>query len=135
MAESKCTPERVERIIKAVKAGLPFVTAAALGGVSEATFYNWMKNKKNVEFLEAIKAAEAEAEERLVEQISVDPSWQSKAWILERRHPDRWGRIDRNKVELTGRGGDPIQVVSNMSDEEVISRARRILDTRPGNTK
>jgi transposase len=135
MAESKYTPERVERIIKAVKAGLPFVTAAALGGVSEATFYNCMKNKKNVEFLEAIKAAEAEAEERLVEQISVDPSWQSKAWILERRHPDRWGRVDRNKVELTGRGGDPIQVVSNMSDEEVISRARRILDTRPGNTQ
>jgi len=133
MAESKYTPERVERIVGSVRKGLPFTTSAALGGISESTFYQWQKDYP--EFSEAIKAAEAEAEERLVEQISLDPSWQSKAWILERRHPDRWGRVDRNKVELTGRGGDPIQVVSNMSDEEVISRARRILDTRPGNTE
>jgi len=114
MAESKYTPERVERIIKAVKDGLPFVTAAALGGISEATFYNWMKD--NVEFLESIKAAEAEAEERLVEQISFDPSWQSKAWILERRHPDRWGRVERNKVELTGAEGQPVQITYNIVD-------------------
>ena len=114
MAESKYTPERVERIIKAVKVGLPFVTAAALGGISEATFYNWMKD--NVEFLESIKAAEAEAEERLVEQISFDPSWQSKAWILERRHPDRWGRVERNKVELTGAEGQPVQITYNIVD-------------------
>lgn len=114
MAKSKYTPERVERIIKAVKDGLPFVTAAALGGISEATFYNWMKD--NVEFLESIKAAEAEAEERLVEQISFDPSWQSKAWILERRHPDRWGRVERNKVELTGAEGQPVQITYNIVD-------------------
>lgn len=114
MAKSKYTPERVERIIKAVKDGLPFVTAAALGGITEATFYNWMKG--NVEFFESIKAAEAEAEERLVEQISFDPSWQSKAWILERRHPDRWGRVERNKVELTGAEGQPVQITYNIVD-------------------
>lgn len=114
MAKSKYTPERVERIIKAVKGGLPFVTAAALGGITEATFYNWMKG--NVEFFESIKAAEAEAEERLVEQISFDPSWQSKAWILERRHPDRWGRVERNKVELTGAEGQPVQITYNIVD-------------------
>lgn len=114
MAESKYTPKRVKRIIKAVKDGLPFVTAAALGGITEATFYNWMKG--NVEFFESIKAAEAEAEERLVEQISFDPSWQSKAWILERRHPDRWGRVERNKVELTGAEGQPVQITYNIVD-------------------
>ncbi len=44
------------------------------------------------------------------------------------------GQRDKRDTEITGKDGDPIQVVSNMSDEEVISRARRILDTRPGNT-
>lgn len=129
MAESKYTPERVERIIKAVKDGLPFVTAAALGGISEATFYNWMKD--NVEFLESIKAAEAEAEERLVEQISFDPSWQSKAWILERRHPDRWGRVDRNKVELTGKDGEQLAVKFEIVDGRTAGNVSRVLSDSP----
>lgn len=117
MAESKYTPERVIRIIKAIKDGLPFSTAAALGGISEATFYNWMRD--NIEFLESVKAAEAEAEETLVNAIQTDPSWQSKAWILERRHPDKWGKVDRNKIELTGKDGGPVeQIVIYIPDNE-----------------
>lgn len=129
MAESKYTPERVNRILEAIEKGLPFVTAAALGGISEDTFYEW--KKVHSEFSEAVKTSEAKAEETLVSAIQIDPSWQSKAWILERRHPDRWGRVDRNKVELTGKDGEQLSVKFEIVDGRTAGNISRVLSEQP----
>jgi hypothetical protein len=103
---TKYEPERVERILKAIRDGLPFVTAAAIGGISQTTFYQWQKDYP--EFSDNIKEAEAVGEEELLASIRTDSTWQSKAWILERRHPDRWGRREQIKQEISGDGGGPV---------------------------
>lgn len=36
------------------------------------------------------------------------PDWRAAAFILERRHPDRWGR--QVKTELSGPGGKPVPI-------------------------
>lgn len=36
------------------------------------------------------------------------PDWRAAAFILERRHPDRWGR--QVKTELSGPGGQPVPI-------------------------
>jgi transposase len=63
------------------------------------------KNGKYVEFFNAIKEAEAVAENSYLEKIQkaaegdpekdIKPVWQAAAWYLERKHPDRWGRRER----------------------------------------
>lgn len=113
---TKLTPERQERIIGAIRGNAPNEIAAAFAGISEQTFYNWI-NRANedekagratefVEFLEAIEKAQAENEiENLLiirssakgqptaEGVPGTPgTWQAAAWLLERRHPERYGR-------------------------------------------
>ena len=55
------------------------------------------------ELLESVKRASAVAESRAIQTILADDSWQSKAWYLERRFPERWGRKDRLNAHHTRR--------------------------------
>lgn len=126
MAESKYTPDRVERILTALREGLPIESAANYGGIHKDTFYEWLK--QHSDFSDAVKDAESEAEFKLVQTIQADPSWQSKAWILERRHPDRWGKVDRNKVELTGKDGGPIEQKVELSLSERMKKYEHLFN-------
>lgn len=128
---TKLTRERADKITKAISGGSYQVVAAAAAGVSESAFYEWVKRGKDaprdedtgeplnpddapfVEFAEAVKVAEAEAEMRnvLLIQQAGTTTWQAAAWYLERKHSDRWGRVDRVKQEISGTpGGEPVQV-------------------------
>ncbi len=113
---TKLVPERVERLLEAIRVGNYINTAVVYAGITEATFYRWLeigeanKEGKYREFLESVKKAEADAEARQVALISkaANETWQAAAWLLERKHPARWGQ--RNKTEVTGKEGGPIQV-------------------------
>ena len=108
---SKYTPEMVDKICFNLEKGLPYTTACALSGVSFETFNNWRKDPAKLEFFERIKEAESVAEARLVERIQVagEEQWQANAWMLERRHPDHWGKVERIKQEVSGPEGSPIK--------------------------
>ena len=91
---------------------------AAFGSaaISESTFYDWMKRGEDlvgqtkltrvqtaqVQFLEDIKKARAEAEIRAMRviQVAMAEHWQAAAWYLERRYPGQYGR--REVVEHAG---------------------------------
>jgi transposase len=107
------TPEVQETICDAIRAGNYLEPSAALAGVSKATVYNWIKRggaekkrlskskrarvrKKEaiyVEFVDAIREADAIAEARDVATISLaaEKHWGAAAWRLSRKHHDRWG--------------------------------------------
>lgn len=120
---SKLTPEVQEKICEYVRQGLTYEIAARAAGISESTFYRWRERGEKArggkfrEFWEALKRAEAEAEQRLVERIlsASSDTWQAAAWILERRYPDRWGRKDRVKHE-TDFGDALAQVLERLAD-------------------
>jgi len=110
---SKLTPDRQERICDALRNGNTRRVAAILGGISEATFYNWVERanpehaeyqEKYLQFLEAVKEAEADAEADSVQGIKLAArnSWQAHAWFLERKNPKDWAR--REHVDLTSKG-------------------------------
>lgn len=91
---SKCTPEVITTICDAISAAVPIQVAAALAGVSEATFFRWVKESE--EFRESVKKATATAETRLVKTIidAAAKQWTAAAWLLE-RHPKyrtRWAK-------------------------------------------
>jgi transposase len=107
---TKLTPEVQERIVTALRAGNYRETASRHAGISYMTFRRWemkgeaVKSRKFCEFCEAIKKAEADAEVRDLELISkaAEEQWQAAAWKLERKYPQRWGRRDATKLELSG---------------------------------
>jgi len=80
----KYEPATVEKICGLIAGGVPSKHAALSSGISEPTFYRWIR--ENATFDSLIKKAESDRVASLVIQIKQDPSWVSKAWLLERLH-------------------------------------------------
>ena len=132
---TKLTPEVQEKIVGVLRSGNYAQVAAACAGIGETTFYEWLKRGEEeesgiyTEFREAIKNAEAEAEADSVAIIETAgrKEWQARAWLLERKHPYRWGRFERQ--EHMGEGVT-IRVVNETHDDNeedtvsVLTRAR-----------
>jgi hypothetical protein len=126
-------PAVVARVLEAVALGLPKTTAYQLAGVSFQAVQRWItKGEKIIAeadakdrelsldpetedayawFVYRLAEAEALAQEVLLRRIreaGEDPkNWAANAWLLERTHPDLYGR---QKLEHTGPNGGPIQV-------------------------
>ncbi len=114
------TPERESLLMAAIARGLPLKEAASLAGISYDTLNRW-RNEAQAEnappefrhFCEALKRAQAAAVDILlgrIQEAAQRGDWKAAAWILERRHPDAWGRQQR--VEHSGPNGSPIATVS-----------------------
>lgn len=101
-AKGKYCPEIVEKIAACIAKGNYANVACALAGINDSTYYDWLKDESKPEFSNAIKEAEALAEQTALEAIQSDPSWQSKAWFLERKFKDRWAKTETQKIEHSG---------------------------------
>ena len=80
------------------------------------TYYSWMKRgeegeKPFVNFLNAVKEAQAVAEEKALSVISEAQleTWQAAAWLLERRYPEDWAR--RQRMDIGTSEAQPMEVV------------------------
>jgi transposase-like protein len=117
---TKFNPERCEKIITALRGGNYRETACKYAGISNQTLRNWLKQAENpdappeyMEFLCAVEKAEADAEVAdiaLIRRSAQDGQWQAAAWIRERKNPERWGRRDASKIEVTGADGGPVDM-------------------------
>ena len=98
--KTKLTPEVQDLICQAIRAGNYARVAAAYAGITEATYYNWLKRGETAksglyfDFFEAVKKAEADAQTRNVAiiQQAAKKTWQAAAWWLERKFPNDWGK-------------------------------------------
>lgn len=123
--KTKLNDTRLKKVVEGITAGLPYDTACALAGICYQTFLNWMKRGeaaqtgKFFEFFEEVKKAEAIAESVHIANIKKagkDGVWQADAWMLERRFPEKWGRREQVKQEISGPEGEPLKVVFNVVD-------------------
>jgi hypothetical protein len=111
---TKLTPGIRDALLEAVRAGLPFERACHLVGIAPATAYQWIARGEGrmperpatpvfVEFAEAVKSAEVEAEklalDRIREAAEDGRQWTAAAWYLERRHPERWRKRETIEQE------------------------------------
>ena len=117
---TKLTPELTERILTSIRMG-NYVDVAAIGaGIPRDRIKEWLfKGAKGhrtyKQFTLDISQAIAESEERdlsLIDMAAMQGFWQAAAWKLERKFPNRWGKIQ--KVEMTGAEGGPIETHSKM---------------------
>lgn len=111
---------------------MPYKFACQKAGVSYDSLRVWIKKGEAArsgeffDFLNDIKQAEGEAVEELLGTIqdAGRESWQASAWILERRHPEEFAR--REKTELTGRDGGPIQTEKKDGTKERDERFKEL---------
>lgn len=116
----KLTPELIANVDRVIRAGNYAQTACQLVGIGTTTYYRWLEMAEEEgtpaiyrEFRDAIKRAEAEAEVRTVARViqaADNGTWQASAWYLERKHPERWGRNEKIRQEITGANGEPLEV-------------------------
>lgn len=111
--------EKKDLILQVIREGNYQVTAAKVAGIHPDTLIEW--KKKYPDFSDAIKAAEAEAEISALQMVRAHSAgnWQAAAWYLERKFPERFGKVDRLHIDKVE------NEVKEMSDDELIAFIRR----------
>ena len=106
---SELTDDIALAIADSLEDGCSIADAAALAGIAESTYHNWIKRgeagePRFAEFLELTRAARARGRQKHVKAIAaaaVD-DWRAAAFFLERSDPANWGRKDKLNAEHTG---------------------------------
>ena len=107
---TKLDDKLCEAICKSISQGNTLTYSVQQQGISYQTFLNWKergekaKSGKFFEFVEAIKKAEEEGKNFLVQGIKEHgrKNWQAMAWLLERKYPHEFGRRENVKMEHSG---------------------------------
>lgn len=98
---TKLTPETQKRICDAIRLGMTRERSAEYAGIGLTTFHDWMSRGNSEDdgiysdFSAAVKKAESEGiaiNLKNIHTAAQDGNWQASAWILERRHPDEYGK-------------------------------------------
>ena len=108
---SKLTTETKGKLVNALSAGAHIEIACIYAGIDTATYCRWAAIARNstpenpapkeyLELAETIEQATVQGEITTLASIkkaSAD-DWRAGAWLLERRHPDRWASSHRIQV-------------------------------------
>jgi succinate dehydrogenase flavin-adding protein (antitoxin of CptAB toxin-antitoxin module) len=128
-AEHVLTSEMLDMIGTLLVDGNCKETVAAFLGITRMTWWNWEQRGEREpdsifgEFLYVVEKAQAAAEIGMLRSIRFGaPGWQSSAWIMERRFPQRWGRrveiMVRSEAEkLAARYGKTVEQVLRDAEE------------------
>jgi hypothetical protein len=93
---TKLTPELQAEYLAALKRTWYVETAAELVGLPSWTVRRWLRQGRDEPdsvygaFRVAVKGVLAREEAHHREVVAKAEQWQAHAWLLERRHPDRW---------------------------------------------
>ena len=143
---TKLTVEKVDAICDYIRAGNYQKVAAALAGVKERTFYNWVERAREAKrptavqrhLLQSLALAEAQFEGLHVQRIFNSRDPRVSLEMLARRFPDRWSptqKQERRHVDKEGEDVAPsgVLVVPGQMDEkewtEAAERYKRVQPT------
>ena len=110
-----CTPDVQTRMVEALAKGQFVRAACRYAGINPTSHYDWLKRADDGEgapfadYANAVRAADVEGEQRHLKTIeeASETDWRASAWVLERRHPDDYGK---QRLEVSGPEGGPVQV-------------------------
>lgn len=114
-APLKISRPLIDTIVQSIRRGVTYDVAAQAAGIHRSTLIAWReRGELDLEehtdslfayFADELTRATAAGELGLVERISAHGlvDWRAAAWLLERRHPERWARRDRLDVEVSER--------------------------------
>ena len=105
-------PVTIETICEGVRLGLPNRDAALRAGVSEATFYSWVRQAREpdatdelLQFLESLERSQSDLKAILLARVhkaGTEGHWQAATWMLARKFPKEFGQTVETKVQHSG---------------------------------
>jgi len=136
---SKYTPERVEKLLEALKNLKGRYGACKEAGITYATFLSWQK--KYPEFADMVKEADEESTEsaKSVAILSIframETDWKAAAWWLERNFQDkyslRWKTEYNSGMQVTFE--DAVRIIRNKDifpqDKKQVIMRGKIVET------
>ena len=105
-----------ERFFEALRSGIALEVCCTYAGISYQTYRNWMERGEKAgrgeffEFFEETTRVMAEAELKMFQDIKdaaegENGDWKAKAFIMERRWPERYGKHETIKADVNHSGG------------------------------
>ena len=141
------TPEVQEAICEAMEFGATLEIAAQAAGIGARTLDEWLQHGRKelrenpdaegpcANFVRAVNIASAKLERDLLANIQAEAekNWTARAWLLERKFPQRYAKVDRLRVSGDETNDKPIKTISReeMEDrliEKIASVAKKALD-------
>jgi transposase len=99
-------PKVREKVLNGIALGMTRERAAEFAGIARSTFYKIQAEMP--ELVEQVQQAEARCQARCLGSINKAAvemnQWTAAAWLLERRWPEEFGRIDRHLIRSEGTG-------------------------------
>src|SRR5262249_49594978 len=100
---SKLTPELEAELYALLEGSSSRAASCAMLGIHVSTLKGWLKLGRRGDagrftgLVEGVRRAEARFTVEAVRKIqrAGDDNWTALAWLLERRHPDEWGKDSR----------------------------------------
>jgi hypothetical protein len=107
----KLTADLQAKLAQALALGATRRAACEYAGIGEATLREWLTRRGAVYSALAAAIKEAEAKSTIgalakIQKAATDGQWQAAAWLLERRHPEEYGR--RQVVALARAPIEPV---------------------------
>lgn len=109
---TKLTPELQNKLLKYVAMGVPLDSACKCVSLDYATVREWLQRGRGEHptrgktpqfeaFADKYNVAIGQCEARLVAKIqsAADSDWKAAAWLLARRHPQRWAEPKPTSLE------------------------------------
>jgi hypothetical protein len=112
---------KAQRVVLAIKGGSSRACAAGLVGVGVSTLYGWMAT--NPEFLERVRAADAHAEQRVVDALfslatdKTRPHFEAIKFWLKTRRAKTWREIQASPAP------PPVEKDLSQASEEELAAA------------
>lgn len=127
---SKLNDEVTDKICQAIQAGAYPETAAAYAGVHVDSLRNWLRaahgdppNEECLRFAERVQQALATLEVQSAALVTkhAQDDWRAAAHLLERRFPERWGKVER--LNLGNADGHPFRIenldLARLTDDQI----------------
>lgn len=133
-------PFLVDKLVKFLKMGLHYQVVCHQLFLSPGLFLKWLAlgrdgfSKDYIQFYQRIMRAEATAEIQLLTRLRLHQKddWRASAWELERRFPERWGKVIKADVNHRDAAKENREKVGNTvtNDETARDLARKMIDGR-----
>ena len=110
-----CTPEMVDALVARVRAGVPINRACGAAGISQTTFYEWMRRAESGEepyaqFADRVTIAKNQTCADLAEVITtaaMEGDVKAAQWYLERADRHNWSKATETTINVNAAPQQP----------------------------
>ncbi len=139
---TRLSPKVQETICEAIEAGTTLEIAARAARIGPRTLDEWLHHGRNelrenpdaegpcADFVRAVTVASATFEKDTLAMIqdAAPKNWTAAAWLLERKFPERYAKVDRLRVSGDETNDKPVQISEQERKDRLLEKLAKIAE-------